>query len=49
MTLKYLIRHPEQVGTWRHVMVRHVYSLTYGAMDIMMWKGVWDGWDDIYQ
>ena len=35
------------MGTWRHVIVRHVYSLSYGTMDIMMWKGVWDGWDDI--
>ena len=33
-----------KAGSWRHVIVRHVYSIVYGALDILLWKGVWDGY-----
>ena len=32
-------------GSWRHVVGRHVYSVVYGVLDILLWKGVWDGYD----
>ena len=34
-----------EADTWRHVIVRHVYSVVYGLLDILLWKGVWDGYD----
>ena len=32
-------------GHLRHTIVRHVFSLTWGSADIIMWKGLWDGYD----
>ena len=37
---------PLQIGTWRHVTVRNLYSIVYGILDILLWKGVWDGYDE---
>jgi len=34
-----------KVGTWRHVVVRNSFSIVYGVLDILLWKGVWDGYD----
>ena len=33
---------PGQLG---HTILRHVFSLTWGSADIIMWKGLWDGYD----
>ena len=32
-------------GCLRHSVMRHVFSLTWGSADIIMWKGLWDGYD----
>ena len=32
-------------GTLGHTIVRHVFSLAWGAGDIIMWRGLWDGYD----
>ena len=41
-----IIMLPLQIGTWRHVTVRNLYSIVYGILDILLWKGVWDGYDE---
>ena len=33
------------VGTIKHSIIRHVFSVIWGFMDIIMWKGLWDGVD----
>ena len=33
------------VGTVKHSIVRHVFSLIWGICDVIMWKGLWDGVD----
>ena len=40
-----LARHVGDVGGVRLKVARHVFSLTWGFADIMMWRGLWEGYD----
>ena len=40
-----LAGHVGDVGGVRLTVARHVFSLTWGFADIMMWKGLWEGYD----
>ena len=33
------------VGTVKHSVIRHVFSVIWGSGDVIMWKGLWDGVD----
>ena len=33
------------VGTVKHSILRHVFSIIWGFGDVIMWKGMWDGVD----
>jgi len=33
------------VGTVKHSILRHVFSIIWGFGDVIMWKGLWDGVD----
>ena len=32
-------------GCHTHTIMRHMFSLVWGSADIIMWKGLWDGYD----
>ena len=33
------------VGSIKHDIVRHLFSVVWGTVDVIMWKGLWDGVD----
>jgi hypothetical protein len=36
------------VGTVKHSIIRHVFSVIWGIADVIMWKGVGDGVDHMF-